>query len=153
MIEGLFTLGIRFQAAVATLVVLLTVFLGIGMTRLEIDTSFNSLIPGDEPERLVYQRVMDEFGSDNKTIIYIRDKHLWTPEKLERLDQIVRDLKETDHVTRVDSLFSLRTIQGETNPIKPILAIQCGVVNDIVIECAFIQFLFVLFNDSLFSLM
>ncbi len=114
VIEGLFTLGIRFQAAVATLVVVLTVFLGIGMTRLEIDTSFNSLIPGDEPERLVYQRVMDEFGSDNKAIIYIRDKNLWTPEKLERLDQIVRDLKETDHVTRVDSLFSLRTIQGET---------------------------------------
>ena len=84
-----------------------------GMTRLEIDTSFNSLIPADEPEKLAYQSAMDQFGSDNKTIIYVRDKHLWSAEKLARLDVLVRELKEVKHVYRVDSLFNLRIIEGK----------------------------------------
>ena len=84
-----------------------------GVTRLEIDTSFNSLIPADEPEKLAYQRAMDQFGSDNKTIIYIRDKQLWTADKLTRLDGLVRALKDIKHVYRVNSLFNLRIIEGK----------------------------------------
>ncbi len=84
-----------------------------GITRLEVDTSFNSLIPADEPEKLAYQRAMDQFGSDNKTIIYVRDNHLWSAEKLARLDILVRGLKELEHVYRVDSLFNLRIIEGK----------------------------------------
>lgn len=115
MIESLFLLGIRHRNVVTALVAVLTIFFALGIPKLELDTSFNSLIPADEPERLAYQSVMDEFGSDNKTIIYVRDAELWTPAKLERLDALVRKLKQLDHVTRVDSLFNLRTIQGEVD--------------------------------------
>ncbi len=113
MIESLFLLGIRQRNVVGIFVVLVTILLGLGIPRLETDTSFNSLIPADEPDRLAYQKVMDEFGSDNKTIMYFRDQELWTPAKLTRLDSLVRKLKQLDHVTRVDSLFNLRTIEGE----------------------------------------
>ncbi len=114
MIESLLLTGIRYRAITIGLITLITLVLGAGLGRLTIDTSFNSLIPSDEPEKLVYQRVMDEFGSDNKTIIYVRDSHLWSSIKLGALDELVRDLKQVPHVTRVDSLFSLRTIKGET---------------------------------------
>ena len=113
MIESLFLLGIRQRNVVGIFVVLATILLGLGIPRLETDTSFNSLIPADEPDRLAYQKVMDEFGSDNKTVMYFRDQELWTPAKLTRLDSLVRKLKQLDHVTRVDSLFNLRTIEGE----------------------------------------
>ncbi len=112
MIESLFTFGLNHRRLVAIFVLLLTVPLFIGVTRLEIDTSFNSLIPADEPDKLAYQKAMDQFGSDNKTIIYLRDEALWSAEKLTRVDKLVRALKETAHVTRVDSLFSLRVIEG-----------------------------------------
>ena len=59
MIESLFTFGLQRRRFVTLLVVLLTLPLGWGMTRLEIDTSFNSLIPADEPEKLAYQQAMD----------------------------------------------------------------------------------------------
>lgn len=114
MIENLFTFGLNQRRLVAILVILVTIPLGYGVTRLEIDTSFNSLIPADEPEKLAYQSAMDEFGSDNKTIIYVRDKDLWTARKLSRLDRFVRELKELEHVYRVDSLFNLRIIEGVT---------------------------------------
>ncbi len=112
MIESLFTFGLNQRRLVAMLVILITLPLGFGVTKLEIDTSFNSLIPADEPEKLAYQSAMDEFGSDNKTIIYVRDKDLWTARKLARLDDMVRELKDLEHVYRVDSLFNLRIIEG-----------------------------------------
>ena len=115
MIESLFTFGLQRRRFVTLLVILLTLPLGWGMTRLEIDTSFNSLIPADEPEKLAYQQAMDQFGSDNKTIIYVRDEQLWTAEKLTRLDTLVRKLKQLEAVSRVDSLFNLRVIEGHQN--------------------------------------
>ncbi|MEZ7972579.1 MAG: MMPL family transporter [Pseudomonadales bacterium] len=113
MIEALFTLGLRQQRLITIIVIAITIPMFWGVTRLEIDTSFNSLIPADEPEKLAYQRAMDQFGSDNKTIIYIRDKQLWTADKLTRLDGLVRALKDTKHVYRVNSLFNLRIIEGK----------------------------------------
>ncbi|MBT5700673.1 MAG: MMPL family transporter, partial [Gammaproteobacteria bacterium] len=113
MIEALFTLGLRQQRLITIIVIAITIPMFWGVTRLEIDTSFNSLIPADEPAKLAYQRAMDQFGSDNKTIIYIRDKQLWTAEKLTRLDGLVRALKDTKHVYRVNSLFNLRIIEGK----------------------------------------
>ncbi|MEO2182732.1 MAG: MMPL family transporter [bacterium] len=112
MIQALFTLGLRQRRLVTIIVIAITIPLFWGVTRLEIDTSFNSLIPADEPEKLAYQSAMDHFGSDNKTIIYVRDEQLWTAEKLTRLDVLVRELKEIRHVYRVNSLFNLRIIEG-----------------------------------------
>ena len=112
MISALFLLGIRHRTWVLVGVVLITALTAAGASKLRIDTSFNSLIPSDEPQRLVYQRVMEQFGSDNKTIVYVRDAELWSPQKLARLDELVRRLKQVPHVTRVDSVFSLRTIIG-----------------------------------------
>ena len=93
MIESLFTFGLTQRKFVALLVVLLTVPLFFGVARLEVDTSFNSLIPADEPDKLAYQRTMDQFGSDNKTIIYVRDENLWTQEKLTHLGRIFQRQK------------------------------------------------------------
>ena len=113
MIESLFSFGLKQRHLIIVLVTLITVSLGYGVSQLSIDTSFNSLIPADEPERLAYQSAIDEFGSDNKTIIYIRDKDLWTARKLARVDELVRELSELKHVYRVDSLFNLRIIEGQ----------------------------------------
>jgi predicted RND superfamily exporter protein len=110
----MYLLGGRHRVMVISIIALITVIASVGLTRLEIDTSFNSLIPSDDPARIVYQRVMGEFGSDNKTIIYIQDEALWTTEKLRALESLHTQLKRIEHVSRVDSLFNLRTIRGRT---------------------------------------
>jgi predicted RND superfamily exporter protein len=114
MISAIYLLGIRYRSIVITIIALITVMASFGLTRLEIDTSFDSLIPNDDPARAIYQRAMGEFGSDNKTIIYIEDEALWSTEKLLSLQSLHTQLKHINHVTRVDSLFSLRTIRGQT---------------------------------------
>ena len=88
MIEQIYMLGYKRRALVALFVLLITLVVGTGMLRLQIDTSVDSLIPAGDPSRLVYEKVMGEFGTDNKTIIYISDPDLWTPDKLAKIEKL-----------------------------------------------------------------
>ncbi len=112
MISRLFMLGLRYPGPVLFALIAATLLAAAGLPRLQVDTSFDSLIPADDPDRVVYQRVMEEFGSDNKIVIYVGDDNLWTPARLAALDRMQRDLQGVEDVTRVESVFSLRTIEG-----------------------------------------
>jgi predicted RND superfamily exporter protein len=116
-------LGYKHRVPVTVFILLVTLFAVAGMQRLQVDTGIDSLIPADDPARQVYQKVMGEFGTDNKTIIYIKDKNLWTPEKLEKLEQLHLAIEKVDGVVRVDGLFSLHTVHGVDGKIisRPVL--------------------------------
>ena len=117
-------LGYKRPALVALFLLLVTLLAGAGLQRLKVDTGIDSLIPADDPSRIVYQKVMGEFGTDNKTIIYIKDHDLWTPEKLTVIEKLHLAIEKIDGVSRVDSLFSLHTIHGEEGKIisRPLLS-------------------------------
>ena len=123
MIVQMYMLGYRHRVLVALFLLFITAFTGAGMQRLQVDTGIDSLIPSDDPSRLVYQKVMGEFGTDNKTIIYIKDSNLWTPEKLTRIEQLHLAIEKIDGVNRVDSIFSLHTMHGVDGKIisRPVL--------------------------------
>ncbi|MFT7685565.1 MAG: putative RND superfamily exporter protein [Candidatus Azotimanducaceae bacterium] len=112
MMTSIFMLGERYRSLVLVMITLITLVAAAGLPSLVVDTGFDSLIPSDDPNRLVYQRVMGEFGSDNKTIIYIEDTELWSPKKLTVLNQLQNELKLIEHIARIDGLFDLRTISG-----------------------------------------
>jgi len=113
MMQKILMLGLKYPVLVTMFMIVTTLFAAAGMSRVEIDTGMDSLIPASDPSRLIYQQVMGEFGSDNKTIIYIRDANLWTPEKLSILEHLHRGVAQIDNVDSVDSLFNLHTIHGE----------------------------------------
>ncbi len=123
MIMQMFLLGLNNRKAVVILLVLVSVFAAAGIPRLKIDTGVDSLIPENDPGRLVYERVMGEFGTDNRTIIYIKDTQLWTPDKLATIERLHRSIEKIEKVTRVDSVFSLHTIDGRQGKVdsKPLL--------------------------------
>ncbi len=102
--------------AAATLVAL------VGAMRVTIDTSYDKLISDHDPGWATYADTVKTFGSDNITIIYIRDTAIFTPEKLGLLDQLVHELKQNPEIQRVDSLYSalsIRDVDGalETEPV------------------------------------
>jgi predicted RND superfamily exporter protein len=123
MILKFMLLGIRHRNSVLFAFFIITTFALSGMYRLQIDTGVDSLIPPSDPARLIYQQVMDQFGTDNKTIVYVKDPDLWTPGKLSALETLHRDLEAISGVINVDSMFSLHTIQGEQGRVdaKPLL--------------------------------
>jgi hypothetical protein len=56
--------------------------------------------------------VAREFGSDQRSFVYVRDDALWTPGKLAALEQLHDELRRLPFVERIDDLFTLPTVIG-----------------------------------------
>ena len=82
-----------------------------GLPGLVIDTGFSRLISDVDPDKPTYNRIALMFGSDNKTIVYVRDPELWTEAKLTTLEQLHIELEQLPFVDRVESLFSAQDIR------------------------------------------
>jgi len=123
MFTRLLMLGLNRQLASISFLLAMTLLLLTGLPRLSIDTGLDSLIPANDPARLIYERISSEFGTDNRTIIYIRDANLWTPKKLAVLESLHHKLAGLDYVSRVDDLFTLHTIRGKDGKVdsRPLL--------------------------------
>ena len=116
MLHKLFMVGVEHRAASIACLLALTVLASLGVPKVRIDTGFERLISDDNAHRQTYLRVAREFGSDNRTFIYVRDAALWTPEKLAVLERLHRTLLALPFVERIDDLFtqrSLRSIDGQ----------------------------------------
>lgn len=119
----MYLIGYKHRLLTTVFIAFVTAYALMGFKQLKIDTGIESLIPSDDPSRLVYQKVVGEFGTDNKTIIYIRDRDLWTVEKLGKIEKLQSAIERINSVTRVDSLYNLHTIEGIDGKLnsKPIL--------------------------------
>lgn len=83
-----------------------------GVPKVRIDTGFDRLVPGGGADRRAYQQVTREFGSDNRTIIYVRDAALWTPGKLAALEHLHHTLATLPMVERIDDLYTRRSLRS-----------------------------------------
>ncbi len=108
---------LRRQRITLLVLLLLTLLLAAGIPRVQIDSGFSSLISDDDPDRKAYQAVVREFGSDSRTLIYVRDADLWQPEKLARLKRLHDALLHLPGVRSIDDLFNVRVIRGEEGAI------------------------------------
>ncbi|MCP3872052.1 MAG: MMPL family transporter [Desulfobacteraceae bacterium] len=96
---------------------IITFITGFGLYNLSMDTSFQSLIPESHPDKKAYDKIVREFGSDNRSIVYVKDKELWSKNKLAALGKLHFALKELESVKRVDDLFTMRSIRGDKGKI------------------------------------
>src|SRR6185436_2539029 len=107
LLQRLFRMGVDNAFAAALLLIAASVAAGFGIARLEVDTGFSRLVPHDDADRQAYLRVTREFGSDNRTFVYVRDPQLWSPEKLAALRELHDALRALPFVERLDDLFTL----------------------------------------------
>jgi len=117
-------LGVNNRLATFLFLVLITCMTGLGLPKLRVDTGFDSLISDTDPDAPVYDRIAREFGSDNRTIVYVRDPDLWSPDKLAALEELHYVLEGLDFVERVEDLFSLRSIRGAGGKIDSRIFLQ-----------------------------
>jgi predicted RND superfamily exporter protein len=111
VVERILTFGSRRPLAGFLILVLLTVLSAGGLFGLRVDTSYDSLISRNDPGIEAYERAMEAFGSDNTTVVYVRDDDLFTQAKLSSLEELVFGLEGLDAVERIDSLFSVKNIR------------------------------------------
>ncbi|MBN2061664.1 MAG: MMPL family transporter [Deltaproteobacteria bacterium] len=118
MLNKFLLFGMNRRLAVFLLLSLVTFITGAGLKRLTIDTGFSGLIADSDPNMPFYDQIAQEFGSDNRTVIYIRDSKLWSPEKLAVLEKLHYTLASLKFVSRVDDIFTLRVIRGKDDKIE-----------------------------------
>jgi len=77
------------------------------------DPSSEGFMVAGSPDRVFYDRSLEVFGSDNITIVYIRDRDLFNYEKLRAVEEVFYALQDIPNVTRVDGLFDVTNVKGE----------------------------------------
>ncbi len=117
-LKDVMLLGARFRLPVALLVLVGSIFAILGLEHLEVDTSLDSLISNDDPQTQIYERVVAEFGSDDSTLIYLRDAELWSEKKLRALEELHYAFEDLGYVTRVESLFTVSSVRTEDDYVE-----------------------------------
>jgi uncharacterized protein len=83
-----------------------------GSTRLSLQSNVDMLMAGDTVTRQAYLHITREFGSDNRSFLYVQDEALWTPDKLRALAQLNAQLRQLPFIERIDDLFSTPVVQS-----------------------------------------
>lgn len=124
MIERVLLVGLNHRLVTLLTVALISVLCAQGLPKLRIETGLESLVSEADPDRQAYLRAAEEFGSDNRTLIYVQDAGLWTPARLEALERLQNAVEGLDVVERVESILTLRTVRGSGDQLdsRPLLA-------------------------------
>ena len=93
-----------------------------GITKLKMDASASGMMIKGDPKIAFYNESVKKFGSDTVTVLFVKDKNLFSPAKLEKLDDLNYQLEELANVEKVESIFSVTDFKGEdgmlsTNPL------------------------------------
>ncbi|HEY5635894.1 MAG TPA: MMPL family transporter, partial [Burkholderiales bacterium] len=118
MLQTLFLLGVERRLASLLFIVLTTLVAALGLPYLAVDTGFGRMIADADPGKQAWLQTARTFGSDNRTIVYVRDETLWTPDKLAALERLHHALEALPFVERVDGVFNLRSIRGVAGGIE-----------------------------------
>ncbi|MBD3267300.1 MMPL family transporter, partial [bacterium] len=90
--------------------------------RLRLETSSDIMMVEGAPEKTYYNETLERFGTDQISVIFVKDPHLFTPPKIAILEQLHYDLEGIDGVTKVESLFTVSNFKDDggmlnTNPL------------------------------------
>jgi predicted RND superfamily exporter protein len=111
-LEYILNFGVNNRKIALVFLLFLFLFSLTGYENLKIDTSLNSLLNKHDKSKIIYDKFTQEFGSDDTTIIYIKDDKLFTYEKMIKLEDLVYALSDLEFVEKTDSLFSVNNIKN-----------------------------------------
>ncbi|MDD2558519.1 MAG: MMPL family transporter [Desulfuromonadaceae bacterium] len=91
---------------------LLTLFFGYFYATLQTETSVESLIIEDDPDRRFYERFKEQFGEDEFLVVGFQHEDLFSPETLALIKQQTDRLEQIEEVKEVVSLSNVENIIG-----------------------------------------
>ena len=117
-IDALLTFGARHRLITLAILILLTAIAIPGVVQLRVDTGYESFMSSHDPTLPDYQRTIEEFGSDNATMIYLESDQLFSPARLRQIETLVSTLSNLEAVERVDSLFNAANVRDEEGSLE-----------------------------------
>lgn len=101
----------------------ITTFFAYHARHIEYDSSIESLLPEEDPEKTYYEQVIQQFGNDEAGIIGLIADDVYTPAVLEKLARITEALQQIPEVQGVRSLANaediIQSVAQETTRLLP----------------------------------
>ncbi|MCI5143928.1 MAG: hypothetical protein D3923_00005, partial [Candidatus Electrothrix sp. AR3] len=95
--------GYRHSGMVIFILLALTVFFACFISTVTKEMSARMLWIKDDPAQTLYEETVELFGSNRITVIFVKDKRIFTPDLLKRLSTLHKELEKIQRVERVDS--------------------------------------------------
>ena len=108
--DPLYRLVVHRPGTVLVLILLVTAFLGYHARSIQLDSSVESLLPRDDPEKAYYEDVRRLYGSDNLIVIGLVADDIYTPEVLKQIERITEKIREMREVKAVASLTNAQDV-------------------------------------------
>jgi predicted RND superfamily exporter protein len=92
------------------LILLFTLFFAYHARHIGIDTSIDSLLPQNDPERQYYEEVRRLFGGEDIAVIGLVTDNIYTPQTLQKIKRLTEEFRKIPEVKTVVSLTNLPDI-------------------------------------------
>lgn len=113
------TLSIRHRKLVCFVIALITVFFAVVISRFDISTRFEDMVPQNHPYVEVHQKYQESFGAGNKVTLLVKaqEGEIFQPRILEEIRRITYDLQKVSGVnpTQIMSLASKKMRRVEAS--------------------------------------
>ena len=102
---------LRNRAIILTLVVGMTIFLGMQWKHMRFSYTEANLLPDNHPVNVEYNKFLDIFGEEgNLIILAVKDSSLFTPEKFNAWNRLSKKLNAKPEVSAVISTENLKKL-------------------------------------------
>ncbi len=91
-------------------IVLLTAFFALQARHIRLDSSIESLLPSDDPEKEYYDEIRRLYGSDEIVVVGLVADSIYTPEALKKIQRITEKIRELPEVKSVASLTNAQDV-------------------------------------------
>ena len=98
--ERAYSLIVGRPKIVLFLILLITGFFAYHARDIRLDSSVDSLLPKDDPEKQYYNEVRQLFGSDEIGVIGLVTDNVYTPEVLQKLKRLTEEIKKISAVKK-----------------------------------------------------
>jgi hypothetical protein len=92
------------------LILLLTGFFAYHTRHIRLDSSVDSLLPKDDPEKQYHNEVRQLFGSDEIGVVGLVTDNVYTPEVLQKIKRLTEEIRKIPAVKSVISLTNVQDI-------------------------------------------
>lgn len=114
----------RYPKTVITLVVLLTVFFWLGLTKIGVVTDFEEMLPQDNPVVKAFDEVDEKFGGADFAMVLLDMGNVFSFKALHEIDSLTQELEKIKGVSSVLSITNVEQIKGIEGGIEVVELIE-----------------------------
>lgn len=112
MVSRLLELPIERPRSTIAVILVLTLLLGGFGSQIRVDSSVENLLPVGNPDRVYYEGVKRDFGSEEANAIGVFADDVFAPQTLARVDAVTRAVSKIDGVREVISLTNMKGVEN-----------------------------------------